>query len=118
FGFTKSGSGVLILAGANIYTSTTVSAGTLQVGNGGTTGTLGSGAVTNSGSLAFARSDNFTVANPISGNGSVSQIGAGTTILTGANTYTGFTVISAGTLQVGNGGTTGSLGISAVTDNA
>ena len=40
---TKSGAGVLILTGANTYTgTTTISAGTLQIGNGGSTGTLGS----------------------------------------------------------------------------
>ena len=37
----------------------------------------------------------------------MNQIGAGTTTLTGTNTYTGTTTISAGTLQVGAGGTTG-----------
>jgi outer membrane autotransporter protein len=45
----------------------------------------------------------------ISGAGSVQQNGPGTTILTGTNTYTGGTTISAGTLQLGNGGTTGSI---------
>ncbi len=39
----------------------------------------------------------------------VSQIGAGTTILTAANSYTGGTTIAAGTLQLGNGGTSGSI---------
>ena len=34
------------------------------------------------------------------------QLGAGTTILTANNTYTGGTTINAGTLQIGNGGTT------------
>ncbi len=39
--------------------------------------------------------------------------------LSGANTYTGGTTISAGTLQIGNGGTTGSLSTSnTITDNA
>ena len=37
-----------------------------------------------------------------------------TTTLTGANTYSGGTTISAGTLQVGNGGATGALGAGAV----
>ena len=39
------------------------------------------------------------------------------TILTGANTYSGGTTISAGTLQIGNGGTTGSIAGNIV-DNA
>jgi autotransporter-associated beta strand protein len=59
--------------------------------------------------LAFNRSDANTFAGAISGTGSVSQIGTGTTILTGDSTYTGGTTISAGTLQLGNGGTTGSI---------
>ncbi|MES2920606.1 MAG: autotransporter-associated beta strand repeat-containing protein [Verrucomicrobiota bacterium] len=49
----------------------------------------------------------------------VTKIGAGMTRLTGANTYTGATLISAGTLQIGNGGTTGSLSASsAITNDA
>ena len=46
----------------------------------------------------------------ISGTGTLTQAGTGTMTLTGANTYTGGTTISAGTLQIGNGGTTGTLG--------
>ena len=45
----------------------------------------------------------------ISGTGAFQQNGTGTTILTGNNTYTGGTTIDAGTLQLGNGGTTGSI---------
>jgi outer membrane autotransporter protein len=105
----KSGSGVLTLTGANSYTGgTTISAGTLQLGNGGTTGSI-TGNVIDNGILAFNRSDVLTFNGVISGAGSVQQIGPGTTILTGTNTYTGGTTISAGTLQLGNGGTTGSI---------
>ena len=86
--------------------TTTISAGTLQIGSGGTTGSLGTGAVVNSGTLAFNRSDAVTVANAISGGGPLRQTGAGTTVLTAANTYSGTTTISAGTLQIGSGGTT------------
>jgi fibronectin-binding autotransporter adhesin len=97
--------GTLILTGANAYTgATTISAGTLQIGNGGTAGALNTGsAITNDGTLAFNRSDTLTqgthFASVISGSGAVTQAGAGTLILSGANNYTGATTISAGTLQ-------------------
>ena len=115
----KTNTGTVILTGDNTYTgTTTVSTGTLQVGNGGTSGTLGSGAVTNNGSLVFNRSDALTVGNVIGGTGSVSQIGSGTTIFTGDNIYSGSTTISAGTLQVGANGTTGTLGSGSVVNNS
>ena len=51
-----------------------------------------------------------TVGSTIGGAGkSLGKVGAGTLILTGDNTYTGPTTISAGTLQIGSGGTTGSV---------
>ena len=106
---TKSGTGTLTLTGTNTYTGgTTISAGTLQLGNGGTTGSI-TGNVTDNGILAFDRSDSVTFGGVISGTGNVAQTGPGTLILTGTNTYTGGTKINAGTLQVGNGGTTGSI---------
>ena len=110
------GSGTTILTAANTYAGgTTISAGTLQLGNGGNTGSI-VGNVTDNGVLAFDRSDVSTFAGVVSGTGSLSQIGSGTTILTAANTYAGGTTISAGTLQLGNGGTTGSI-VGNVTDN-
>ncbi|MBI3880709.1 MAG: autotransporter-associated beta strand repeat-containing protein, partial [Verrucomicrobia bacterium] len=113
----KIGTGTNVLLGANTYGSTVISAGTVQVGNGGTAGTLGTGDVTDNAALIFSRSDSNNVANNISGTGSLTQVGAGTTVLLGTNTY-GNTVISAGTLQVGNGGTNGTLGTGSVLDNA
>ncbi|MBZ9847929.1 autotransporter outer membrane beta-barrel domain-containing protein [Mesorhizobium sp. CA14] len=103
------GSGTTILTADNGYTGgTTISAGTLQLGNGGASGSI-LGDVTNNGTLAFDRSDAYTFAGLISGNGAVNQIGSGTTILTADNGYTGGTTISAGTLQLGNGGASGSI---------
>ena len=90
--------------------------GTLQVGNAGTTGTLGTGPVVDNGRLFFNRPDTTTVPNTISGTGVVRLI-TGTVILTGASIYSGITQIDAGTtLQIGSGGTTGSLGTGNVID--
>ena len=61
----------------------------------------------------------FTVTtdtSAFSGTGALTKIGAGTVILVGDSTYSGGTTISAGTLQLGNGGTTGSI-VGNVTDN-
>jgi filamentous hemagglutinin family protein len=74
----KIGTGSQTLTGNNIYTGTTVvSCGTLQVGANGTTGTLGSGAVTTNASLIFNRSD--TVA--------LSQMTSCTSAITGTGDF-------------------------------
>ena len=113
---TKAGTGTLTLTGASSYAGgTTIAAGTLQLGNGGTSGSI-AGNVTNNGILAFNRSDAATFAGVISGTGAVEQNGTGTTVLTAANSYTGGTTINAGTLQLGNGGTSGSI-VGNVTNN-
>ena len=118
-GLTKLGASTLTLSGTNTYTgTTTISAGTLQIGSGGTSGTLGTGSVVDNATLAFNRSDSVTVANAISGSGALNQNGSGTTILTASNTYAGTTTINAGTLQIGDGGTTGTLGTGNVVNNA
>jgi fibronectin-binding autotransporter adhesin len=102
FGLTYGGSGRLILSGAsNGATTTTInSGGTLQIGNGGTTGTLGSGAVTNNGALVFNRSNNFSVSTTIAGSGTLTKEGDGIMTLLGINNYSGDTIINDGKLAV------------------
>ena len=97
---TKLGTGTLTLTGANTYGGgTTISAGTLQIGNGGTAGSI-TGNVTDNGMLSFNRADALTYAGIISGSGGFEQRGPGTTILTAASTYAGPTSVDAGTLVV------------------
>lgn len=99
-GLTKSGTGTLTLSGTNTASgATTVSAGTLQIGNGGTSGSL-AGNITNNATLAFNRSDASTYSGVISGSGAVTKSGGGTLTLSGINTYSGATTISAGTLKL------------------
>ncbi|MFK2890374.1 hypothetical protein ISS98_04485 [Dyella flagellata] len=99
---TKSGAGTLTLTGNNTYTgATTVNGGMLQVANNNTSGMV-TGNVTNNGTMAFARTDAVTYNAVISGSGSVAQIGSGTLILDGVNTYAGGTTVQAGTLEVGD----------------
>ncbi|WP_161599693.1 autotransporter-associated beta strand repeat-containing protein [Pseudomonas arsenicoxydans] len=114
---TKTGTGTLALTSTNTYTGgTTISGGTLQLGDGGTSGSI-VGDVTDNAALAFNRTDTNIFSGVISGSGTVSQIGSGTTVLIGTSSYTGGTTISAGALQLGNGGTSGSI-VGNVIDNA
>jgi autotransporter-associated beta strand protein len=115
---TKSGAGTLVLSGNNSYTgTTTISVGTLQLGAGGTTGSLNSGsAIVNNGTLAFNRLNTVTqgtdFAAVISGTGALIQAGSGNLILSGANTYTGGTTLSGGLITMNASdalGTTGNI---------
>ncbi|GAB1580692.1 autotransporter outer membrane beta-barrel domain-containing protein [Phyllobacterium phragmitis] len=98
----KNDLGRLVLTGNNSYSGgTSVEGGVLQLGDGGTSGSI-AGAVALAGgtSLVANRSDSLTLGGAISGDGKVVQAGTGTTMLRGANSYKGGTEINAGTLNV------------------
>ena len=101
---TKAGTGTIALTGsANSYSGiTTINGGTLSIGNGGTTGTLGSGPVNIAtvGALAVNRSNAYTVTNAITGGGGLTQQGTGTTTVSAPLGYTGSTTVNAGVLNV------------------
>ncbi|MFN5792250.1 MAG: autotransporter-associated beta strand repeat-containing protein, partial [Burkholderiales bacterium] len=100
----KSGAGTLTLSGNNTYNGTsTITAGTLSIGNGGTTGSIASTTINNNGLLTFNRVDDLTYSGAISGTGGLSKIGAGVLYLTGTNDYSGASTITEGTLSIGNG---------------
>ena len=100
------------VCGTNIYPGGRSNDGTLQLGNGGTSGSI-IGDVLNNGTFAFNRSDALTYAGVISGGGAIRQVGTGLTKLTGiSSAFTGATSVEAGTLSVNGllGGTMTVLG--------
>jgi autotransporter-associated beta strand protein len=123
--FTKLGAGVLTMIGNSTLSGpSTISAGTLQVGNGiAASGALGTGAVTNNALLKLNRATSVTMNNVIVNNGAMDNAGggpvtlsgsisgpgaltndlsAGVLTLAGANTYSGATVISGGSVVLQN----------------
>jgi fibronectin-binding autotransporter adhesin len=96
--------GALTFTGSSGSTGpTAITGGTLQVGNGGTAGRLGGGAITNNGSIVFNRTDGYggAIANVISGSGSLTLAG-GTLALAAVNSFSGNTRVAGGVLSLGN----------------
>jgi len=102
-GNSSSDSASLILTG-DVSNAATVTGGTLQIGNNGSTGSIAGDITVNttaSNALVFKRSDVYTYSGKIIGGISgarVTQAGSGTLVLTGTNTFTGPFSVS-GTLQ-------------------
>lgn len=131
----QNASGITFLTGANTYSGATiVNAGLINFSNGGN---LGTGRITlNGGGLQWAAANttdisgrlnalgasggtfdtngnDVTLASGISGIGGLTKTGAGILTLTNANSYTGETTISNGTLKLAGAGTlAGATGVS------
>ncbi|EHP6745973.1 autotransporter-associated beta strand repeat-containing protein, partial [Salmonella enterica] len=107
----KSGDETLTLSGTNTYTGgTTISGGTLVATS---VEALGTGDVTDDATLELNTGGTFD--NAISGSGQVVKSGDDVLTLSGANSYSGGTLISDGTLVASN---VEALGTGDVTDNA
>jgi autotransporter-associated beta strand protein len=103
---TKQGSSAFTVAnsGNNFTGGVNLLQGTLQLGNGGTSGDLGSGPIANSGTFVLNRSDSFTLPNTVSGNGNLTQSGAGSVTVPVSGNSSGAVTINSGTLQLGPSG--------------
>jgi len=106
----------MVLTQNNTYTSpTTISGGTLQLGNGGITGSLGTstGAIVDNGTLVYNLNKNITIGNVISGGGSLTtNLLNHTMLLTAANTFSGVMTIGTGdTLFLGNANAIGAANL-------
>lgn len=118
----KAGTGILTLSGANTYTGgTTINSGTVSINSAASLGS-GTGALAiNAGALEVATgfstprnitlgnvastiqvdgAQNYTVNGVLGGAGALNKAGNGTLILTGANTFTGETIVDTGTLNL------------------
>jgi len=115
--FTGTGSN-LVLSGSNTYQGTTriiaglypgtitPFAGTLQIGNGGSTGSPGTGPIHNDGTLVFRRTGTLPLPNAIHGSGRLrlNMPNAGDTVrITGDNSFTGGITLTRGRLVITRG---------------
>lgn len=111
---TKTGAGTFAMLGSNTFTGNLIingAGGTLQLGDGGTSGDLkaATSISVTAGTLSVQRSNAFTQATDlngvaISGAGNFRQTGTGTTTLSVSNTYTGSTTVSSGSLIISGSG--------------
>ena len=97
----KQGAGKMILTANNTYNGpTNITSGTLQIGDGGSNGSFGTGSVINDSVLIFDRANDFAFPNTLSGAGSLVKNGEGTLTLSGTKSHTGNTIVNAGRLSV------------------
>jgi fibronectin-binding autotransporter adhesin len=123
YAMVKTGASTFSLTGMNTYAGgTTISGGTLIVNSAASLGNNSGGLTMNAGTLEVASSfstsraitlnsaastflidpsQTYTVTSGITGTGALNKTGTGTMVLSGANTYSGGTIVSAGTLRLG-----------------
>jgi autotransporter-associated beta strand protein len=99
---TKTGNdNVWVLTANHTYTgTTTITGGTIQLGNNTTTGSV-AGNIVNNATLIFNRSNDIEYSFVISGTGTVYQSGTARLNIRGTQTYTGPTIVSSGELKLG-----------------
>ena len=104
--------GFILTNGGNFWTgTTTVETGVVLQG---TTASISGGDIVNNGGLIYDQDVDGTLAQIVSGSGSLAKAGTGTVTLAAANGYTGTTVVLDGTLAIGAGERIADTGLLAV----
>ncbi|MGA2031189.1 MAG: autotransporter-associated beta strand repeat-containing protein [Thermoguttaceae bacterium] len=97
---TKVGNGALVLTANNSYSgATNISGGTLQVGAGSNSGTVGTGPIANNATLVYNRSDVYPITNAVSGSGAT-VIQSGTVTGNSVTFASGPITLAGGRLQL------------------
>ena len=114
----KFGAGTLVLSNPNSFSGVChLHDGTVRIE--GESGAPGGGAVINDAILVVERTNEATIANAISGNGTFEKRGSLPLTLSGNNSYHGDTTVSTGTLKSGRANCLGSaIGITTVAAGA
>ena len=101
-GLTVAGSGVEVLAGSNTYAGpTTITSGTLQLGNGASNGSVSTATITDNSVLALDNGTAQTFSGLISGSGGLLKLGPNTLVLGNVGTaFSGSTTVSGGMLSI------------------
>ncbi|MEI6644986.1 MAG: autotransporter-associated beta strand repeat-containing protein [bacterium] len=97
-----------VLGNSTMGGTLTVGNNGLSFGNGGATGTAGATTIANGSTVTFNCTSNNTYSGLMGGAGVLVKTATNTLTITGANSYSGGTIISAGILQIGDGGSLGS----------
>lgn len=107
---TKWSDGTVVLTGESPFRGTlSVDGGEVRIGNGSDSGSVACDTIRTNTSVVFHHSGTKTFAGRILGSGTLAREGFGTTILTGQATPAKGTMVRAGILQVGAGGSAGFL---------
>lgn len=113
-GLEKNDAGKLVLTSDNLYTgTTTIDAGTLQLGNGGVSGSV-IGNIQNNGMLSIDRHDDLAFANQIDGTGNVLKLGNNVVTFTADNSFSGGLEVKDGAALAGFDNTAFGSGILSV----
>ncbi|WP_367872012.1 autotransporter-associated beta strand repeat-containing protein [Luteolibacter sp. Populi] len=107
----KSGTGTLTFTNPNTHSGEIyIDAGTVRVGDGGSTGSLGTGPMGLEGNLIVNRSGTLNMPNSIGGSGSIEKLGDGRLVMSGSSSFEGTVTLTSGVIASGHANCLGSPG--------